>query len=76
MIYTAHMIHKGVVNLASVTPADGGLANMEFGNKMAVLSGDFLLANASTGLSELNNTKVRSSSLTLFKFSFMQKWLN
>ncbi|XP_058880625.1 all trans-polyprenyl-diphosphate synthase PDSS2-like isoform X3 [Acipenser ruthenus] len=31
---------------------------MQFGNKMAVLSGDFLLANACTGLAQLNNTKV------------------
>ncbi|CAB1335347.1 unnamed protein product [Coregonus sp. 'balchen'] len=31
---------------------------MQFGNKMSVLSGDFLLANACTGLAQLNNTKV------------------
>ena len=31
---------------------------MEFGNKMAVLSGDFLLANACTGLAELRDTEV------------------
>jgi len=31
---------------------------MEFGNKMAVLSGDFLLANACTGLAELKDTEV------------------
>lgn len=31
---------------------------MEFGNKMAVLSGDFLLASACTGLAELENTQV------------------
>ena len=32
--------------------------DMEFGNRMAVLSGDFLLANACTGLAELKNTEV------------------
>jgi len=31
---------------------------MEFGNKMSVLTGDFLLANACTGLAQLNNTVV------------------
>ena len=31
---------------------------MGFGNRLAVLSGDFLLANACTGLAELNNTKI------------------
>ena len=32
--------------------------DMEFGNRMAVLSGDFLLANACTGLAELKDTEV------------------
>ena len=32
--------------------------DIEFGNKMAVLSGDFLLANACTGLAELKDTEV------------------
>ena len=59
MIHTANLIHKGVVNLNTLQPGDGTYNDMEFGNKMAVLSGDFLLANASTGLADLNNTKVR-----------------
>ena len=59
MIHTANLIHKGVVNLDTLQPNDGSYPDMEFGNKMAVLSGDFLLANASTGLADLNNTKVR-----------------
>ena len=32
--------------------------DIEFGNRMAVLSGDFLLANACTGLAELKDTEV------------------
>ena len=59
MIYTANLIHKGVVNLDSVEASDGNIQDLEFGNKMAVLSGDFLLANASTGLADLHNTYVR-----------------
>lgn len=31
---------------------------MEFGNKITVLTGDFFLAKASVGLSELENTEV------------------
>ena len=58
MIHTANLIHKGVVNLDTLQPNDCTHKDMEFGNKMAVLSGDFLLANASTGLADLNNTKV------------------
>ncbi|CAJ1074052.1 decaprenyl-diphosphate synthase subunit 2 isoform X1 [Xyrichtys novacula] len=58
LIHTAFLVHRGVVNLKEWTVSDGPLKDMEFGNKMAVLSGDFLLANACTGLAELNNTKV------------------
>ncbi|KAM9777989.1 LOW QUALITY PROTEIN: all trans-polyprenyl-diphosphate synthase PDSS2 [Neosynchiropus ocellatus] len=58
LIHTAFLVHRGVVNLKEWTVSDGPLKDMEFGNKMAVLSGDFLLANACTGLAQLNNTKV------------------
>ncbi|CAH1227607.1 PDSS2 [Branchiostoma lanceolatum] len=58
MIHTAYLMHRGVVNLEEVTSADGTVDDMSFGNKMAVLSGDFLLANACTGLARLRNTKV------------------
>ena len=59
VIHTANLIHKGVVNLAETKPEDGPLADMEFGNKMAVLSGDYLLASACTGLAKLENPTVR-----------------
>jgi len=69
MIHTAGLIHKGIVNISSlvddsssttaVVQTNSNTDDFEFGNKMAVLSGDFLLANASTGLAALNNTKVR-----------------
>uniref|UniRef100_A0A8C7YP86 Prenyl (decaprenyl) diphosphate synthase, subunit 2 n=1 Tax=Oryzias sinensis TaxID=183150 RepID=A0A8C7YP86_9TELE len=58
LINTAFLVHRGVVNLKELTVSDGLLKDMEFGNKMAVLSGDFLLANACTGLAQLNNTEV------------------
>lgn len=58
LIHTAFLVHRGIVNLKDWTVSDGPLKDMEFGNKMAVLSGDFLLANACTGLAELNDTKV------------------
>lgn len=58
LIHTAFLVHRGVVNLKEWTTADGQLKDMQFGNKMAILSGDFLLANACTGLAQLNNTKV------------------
>ena len=58
MINTANLIHKGIVNLAELESSDGSVDDMHFGNKMSVLSGDFLLANASTGLAALNHTYV------------------
>ncbi|KAH3736348.1 all trans-polyprenyl-diphosphate synthase PDSS2-like [Dreissena polymorpha] len=58
MINTANLVHRGVVNLDTLKDTDGSLKDMEFGNKIAVLSGDFLLTSASTGLAELRNTKV------------------
>uniref|UniRef100_A0A0B7ALW7 Decaprenyl-diphosphate synthase subunit 2 n=2 Tax=Arion vulgaris TaxID=1028688 RepID=A0A0B7ALW7_9EUPU len=58
VIYTASLIHKGVVNLDMLQPEDGSHKDMEFGNKMAVLSGDYLLASACTGLAKLENPLV------------------
>uniref|UniRef100_A0A8B9JM11 Prenyl (decaprenyl) diphosphate synthase, subunit 2 n=1 Tax=Astyanax mexicanus TaxID=7994 RepID=A0A8B9JM11_ASTMX len=58
LIHTAFLVHRGIVNLKEWTYSDGPLKDLQFGNKMAVLSGDFLLANACTGLAQLNNTKV------------------
>ncbi|KAI4888723.1 hypothetical protein NFI96_005859, partial [Prochilodus magdalenae] len=63
LIHTAFLVHRGIVNLKDWTYSDGPLKDMQFGNKMAVLSGDFLLANACTGLAQLNNTKVCQSAL-------------
>ncbi|XP_061751731.1 decaprenyl-diphosphate synthase subunit 2 isoform X1 [Nerophis ophidion] len=61
LIHTAFLVHRGIVNLKELTVCDGPLKDMEFGNKMAVLSGDFLLANACTGLAQLDNTKALSA---------------
>ena len=64
MIHTAGLIHKGIVNISSIVDDSSSAIthsqtdDFKFGNKMAVLSGDFLLANASTGLAALNNTEV------------------
>ncbi|KAK1171137.1 decaprenyl-diphosphate synthase subunit 2-like [Acipenser oxyrinchus oxyrinchus] len=58
LIHAAFLVHRGIVNLKEWTNSDGPLKDMQFGNKIAVLSGDFLLANACTGLAQLNNIKV------------------
>ncbi|XP_071997951.1 all trans-polyprenyl-diphosphate synthase PDSS2 isoform X2 [Engystomops pustulosus] len=58
LIHTAFLVHRGIVNITELKSCDGPLKDMQFGNKMAILSGDFLLANACTGLAQLQNTKV------------------
>ncbi|XP_012931535.1 decaprenyl-diphosphate synthase subunit 2 isoform X5 [Heterocephalus glaber] len=57
LIHTALLVHRGIVNLSELQSSDGPLKDMQFGNKIAVLSGDFLLANACNGLALLQNTK-------------------
>ena len=52
LIHTAHLIHTGVINI------DTPNANLETGNKMAILCGDFLLAHACVALAALQNVKV------------------
>ncbi|NXX93544.1 DLP1 synthase, partial [Centropus bengalensis] len=72
LIHTAFLVHRGIVNIGELKSCDGPLKDMQFGNKMAVLSGDFLLANACTSLAQLQNTKLAQlqvwlvSSLSLF----------
>ena len=59
MIYSAHLIHRGILNLQPSLLAQSKTAqDLHFGNKMSVLSGDFLLASVWKGLGELRNTKV------------------
>ncbi|XP_071957197.1 all trans-polyprenyl-diphosphate synthase PDSS2-like [Antedon mediterranea] len=58
MIHTAYLVHRGIIDLKEIRPGDGSPDDLEFGNKMSVLSGDFLLANASQGLAKLHNTQV------------------
>ncbi|XP_072821769.1 all trans-polyprenyl-diphosphate synthase PDSS2 isoform X3 [Vicugna pacos] len=58
LIHTALLVHRGIVNLNELQSTDGPLKDMQFGNKIAILSGDFLLANACNGLALLQNTKV------------------
>ncbi|XP_048210479.1 all trans-polyprenyl-diphosphate synthase PDSS2 [Perognathus longimembris pacificus] len=58
LIHTALLVHRGIVNLTELQSSDGPLKDMQFGNKIAILSGDFLLANACNALALLQNTKV------------------
>ena len=66
MINAAQAIHKSVLNLPlSLSEEDeqkenlkDDLSQLEYGNKLAILGGDYLLASACTGIAELRNTHI------------------
>lgn len=56
MIRTSHLVHQGMLNLQSYDNAGNDLSgdsDMIFGNKIALLGGDYLLANASQQVATL-----------------------
>jgi len=57
MIHTASLLHDDVID-HSVSRRGNPSANLEFGNKMAVLAGDFLLSRASVALARLRDAEV------------------
>ncbi|KAK0384649.1 hypothetical protein NLU13_8735 [Sarocladium strictum] len=57
LIHTASLLHDDVID-HSVSRRGNPSANLEFGNKMAVLAGDFLLGRASVALARLRNAEV------------------
>ncbi|KAJ2906171.1 hexaprenyl pyrophosphate synthase [Zalerion maritima] len=57
LIHTASLLHDDVIDHASARRGSPS-ANSEFGNKMAVLAGDFLLGRASVALARLRNAEV------------------
>lgn len=59
MIRTSHLVHKGLVNIyPEMYPEPAVLNDMTFGNKIALLSGDYLLGNSCTELAALRNQDV------------------
>ena len=57
MIHTASLVHDDVIDVADSRRSVVSI-NQVFGNKMAVLGGDFLLARASLALARLRNVEV------------------
>ena len=57
LIHTASLLHDDVIDI-STSRRNSPSANMAFGNKMAVLAGDFLLGRASVALARLRNPEV------------------
>ncbi|KAL3466805.1 isoprenoid synthase domain-containing protein [Aspergillus heterothallicus] len=57
LIHTASLLHDDVIDNA-ITRRSSNSANIQFGNKMAVLAGDFLLGRASVALARLRDPEV------------------
>ena len=57
LIHTASLLHDDVID-HSLSRRSGPSANVAFGNKMAVLAGDFLLGRASVALARLRDPQV------------------
>ena len=61
MIHTAFVLHRGVMDIdrqPGTRDHSPETEDLLYGNKMALLSGDYLLAKASSGLASLGNTHV------------------
>lgn len=57
LIHTASLLHDDVID-GSTARRSSPSANISFGNKMAVLAGDFLLGRASVALARLRDAEV------------------
>ena len=57
LIHTASLLHDDVID-NSVSRRSSPSANVAFGNKMAILAGDFLLGRASVALARLRDAEV------------------
>ena len=57
LIHTASLLHDDVIDLAQTRRGQPS-GNEKYGNKMAILAGDFLLARACVGLARLRNVEV------------------
>lgn len=61
MIRTSHLVHNGLVNIyPGLYPEPVILNDMAFGNKIALLSGDYLLSNSCAELASLRNQDVNN----------------
>jgi hexaprenyl-diphosphate synthase len=75
LIHTASLLHDDVID-NSISRRSAPSANIQFGNKMAVLAGDFMLGRASVALARLRDPEVTELLATvianLIEGEFMQ----
>jgi len=71
MIRTSNLIHRGLVNINTDKSLESSeINNMIFGNKIALLCGDYLLSNSCAELAALRNQDVSYLYLLLFLFIY------
>lgn len=73
MIRISHMVHQGLVNLQPLTQAGQDLSlhgDMTFGNKIALLSGDYLLGNSCAELAGLRFVQLFKKLFSIFCVTF------
>ena len=64
MVHAAHQIHLSLLDISGCDQSprgetsSGEVVDVEFGNKLSILSGDLLLAKTCVGLAQLHNPKV------------------
>ena len=62
MLHTASLLHDDVIDNADTRRSISSVNNI-FGNKLAILGGDFLLSRASVSLARLRNYEVLKNSI-------------
>ncbi|CRK95971.1 CLUMA_CG009412, isoform A [Clunio marinus] len=70
MIRTANIIHQGVFNLQNIKDSGNNLSSdsdMIFGNKIALLGGDYLLGSACAQIGRLKNQELNELICTAFR---------
>jgi decaprenyl-diphosphate synthase subunit 2 len=70
MVRTANLIHQGVFNLQNLSNAGNNLSSdsdMIFGNKIALLGGDYLLGSACAQIGKLKNQELNELMCTAFR---------
>lgn len=58
MIRTSNLIHRGLVNINKNMSLESEMKDVLFGNKIALLFGDYLLCNSCVQLATLRNQDV------------------
>lgn len=79
MIRISNLIHRGLVNIntnGTLSVESSELNNMIFGNKIALLCGDYLLSNSCAELASLRNQDVSIFIIFLAYIDFLLKYIN